>query len=69
MGTQIQHALLRLPEVKKATGLGRSSIYAMEKSGTFPQRVSIGPRAVAWRASEVDAWIATRPACRQRAAR
>ena len=60
MKEDIREALLRLQSVKAATGLGRSSIYALEASGTFPKRVAIGPRAVAWRESEIQAWINSR---------
>lgn len=60
MTQQQLEALLRLQSVKAATGLGRSSIYSLEASGDFPKRVSIGPRAVAWRASEIQAWINSR---------
>lgn len=60
MPQQIRDALLRLSSVKQSTGLSRSSIYALEAAGQFPKRVSIGPRSVAWRESEVQAWIESR---------
>jgi prophage regulatory protein len=49
-------ALLRLPEVERITGLKKSSIYAGMKAGTFPKCVHIGPRAVAWPQSRIEAW-------------
>lgn len=49
--------LIRLPEVMNKTGLSRSSIYLKIGNGDFPQRVSIGDRAIAWVESEVDDWI------------
>jgi len=52
--------LLRLREVIRRTGLGRSSIYSYEKLGQFPKRVKIGARSVAWPEHKVDMWIATR---------
>ena len=52
--------LLRLPEVIAKTGRSRSAIYRDEASGNFPKRVKIGARSAAWRASEVNAWIASR---------
>lgn len=52
--------ILKLPEVKKATALSRSSIYRYIQQGSFPQPVSLGTRAVGWLASEVNDWIATR---------
>ena len=43
------------------TGLSRSSIYGYVARGIFPRQRHIGPRRVAWLASEVRAWIASRP--------
>lgn len=53
-------SLIRLPEVMRRTGRGRTAIYADMAAGTFPRSVSIGPRAVAWPESSIDAWIAER---------
>jgi len=52
--------LLRLSDVRFLTGLGRSSIYAAIAEGTFPSAVNVTDYAVAWRESEIDAWIAGR---------
>jgi prophage regulatory protein len=60
MATQIHEALLRLTTVKEQTGLCRSAIYLLESRGQFPGRVAIGPRSVAWRQSEIQAWIESR---------
>lgn len=53
--------LERLVDVEKRTGLKRSEIYKQAKSGSFPRPVRIGTRAVAWKTSEVNAWIAALP--------
>jgi prophage regulatory protein len=51
--------LMRAPAVKQATGYSRSSIYALMKAGKFPKPVQLaGGGAVAWRSSDVAAWIA-----------
>ena len=39
-------AILRLPEVKRLTGLGKTTIYAWMAQGRFPQRVIFSPRTV-----------------------
>ncbi|WP_348944007.1 AlpA family transcriptional regulator [Chitinibacter sp. FCG-7] len=52
--------LLRRPVVEQMTGLSRTHIYRMMAAGEFPQSVSIGARAVAWRSDEVSAWIESR---------
>ena len=40
------HTILRLPDVKRSTGLSRSTIYQRITRGTFPKPVSLGGRAV-----------------------
>ena len=52
--------ILRLPEVKARTGLGRSSIYAKVNDGSFPKYINLGVRSVGWVESEVAQWIAER---------
>jgi prophage regulatory protein len=52
--------ILRLPQVCKVTGLGRSMIYQLESERRFPCRVRIGARAVGWVDAEVQSWLAGR---------
>ncbi|SED44967.1 helix-turn-helix transcriptional regulator [Pseudomonas migulae] len=47
---------IRLPEVKKLTGLSTATIYRMAVSGKFPKQVKIGDSAVAWVKAEVLQW-------------
>lgn len=58
-------AILRLPAVKLATGLSRSTLYLRIAHGVFTHPVSLGGRAVGWPAQEVAAlnaaWIAGKP--------
>jgi prophage regulatory protein len=60
MSDNLQDRIIRLPDVKRKIGRGKSSIYAMEKVGEFPQRVKLGARSVGWIEREVDNWIANR---------
>ena len=53
--------LMRLEEVLSYTGLSRSELYRQIQEGTFPRPVRVGKRAVRWRESEVEEWIAERP--------
>ena len=53
--------LLRRPEVEKLTGLSRASIYRLMRSGRFPASVKVSDTAVRWRASDIAAWIESRP--------
>jgi len=49
--------ILRRPEVEARTGLSRSTIYLKIAQGSFPKAISLGPRAVGWLATEVEAWL------------
>src|SRR5262245_52876717 len=53
--------LLRLPEVIKRTGLGRTTIYKLVGQRKFPAPVQLSGRAVGWRAEQIDDWSRTRP--------
>ena len=46
---------LRLPEVRNRTGKSRSSIYQGIKDGTFPKPIKLGPRAIGFIESEIEA--------------
>ena len=52
--------LYRLKQVLELTGLSRSSLYSLIKTGKFPEQINIGLRAVAWRARDVIDWIDSR---------
>ncbi|MFD1949915.1 helix-turn-helix transcriptional regulator [Sphingomonas arantia] len=51
--------VLRLPEVKQRTGLSRTTIYRLMDQGLFPANRKIGIRAVGWKRSLIDAFVAT----------
>ena len=53
--------LLRAPAVLAITGMSRTTLHRRVIAGEFPPAVKLGPRAVAWRASDIDAWIASLP--------
>jgi len=50
----------RFPAVQARVNASKTSIYGWMKAGDFPQPVKLGPRAVAWRRSDVDRWIDSR---------
>lgn len=53
----MNHSILKLPEVKKLTGLSRSSIYDFMQKGEFPKSIKLSARSVGWLQEEVNAWI------------
>ncbi len=51
---------LREPEVRRITGLSRTTRWRMERRGEFPHKRRISKNAVAWLASEIKSWMAER---------
>ena len=52
--------ILRSKEVQDITGLSRTTIWRLERSGKFPARVPLSSSIVGWRASDIADWIKTR---------
>lgn len=61
---EVAAVFLRLPVVVRITGLSRSTLYRLIADKQFPRPVQLGPRAVAWRRDDVQAWTETRPVTR-----
>ena len=56
--------VLRIKEVVERTGLSRSTLDRLVKSGDFPEARQLGrkgSRAKGWLLSEVEDWIVNRP--------
>ncbi|UNM20871.1 AlpA family transcriptional regulator [Pseudomonas sp. ArH3a] len=51
---------IKLPEVRKISGLSTTSIYRMAVAGDFPKQRKLGVKAVAWVRAEVEQWAASR---------
>lgn len=58
---------IRLPEVKRITGLGTTTIYELMGQGKFPKNFSTSAKAKAWLESEVQDWLSRRAATRNAA--
>jgi prophage regulatory protein len=56
----LHEELLWLPAVIKRVGLRKTAIDEKIRRAEFPKPVAIGVRARAWRASDINAWIAER---------
>ena len=57
-----QPAILRIDEVTALTGLSKATIWRRVGAGDFPAQVRLGgptSRAVGWRRTDVEAWIAS----------
>ena len=57
---KMKNKLLRLPEVLNATGLKRTTFYAMVSRGEFAKPVRLSTRSVAWTERDVEGWIESR---------
>lgn len=53
--------ILRARQVQAMIGCGNSKFYQLLNAGEFPPGIRIGVRAVGWRESQVEAWLAARP--------
>jgi len=52
--------ILRITDLEDLLGVSRSSLYAWMKTGVFPRPFNLGPRAVGWKASDIEAWVEKR---------
>lgn len=48
---------VRLEEVKRRVGLGKSMIYQLVRDGKFPAPYKLSPAAARWSNREITAWI------------
>jgi prophage regulatory protein len=56
-----RHELWGIKTVVQRTGLSRATVYRYTMKGILPPRRRVGPGRVAWLASEMIAWIESRP--------
>lgn len=63
----ITQKFVRERERRDLTGVPTSTWYEMMENGEAPKPVKIGPRAVAWLASELTEWQAARISARNKA--
>lgn len=52
-----QDRLIKLPEVIRRVGMGKTMIYQKIGNGTFPRPYKLSPFAARWSEQEVVAWI------------
>ena len=61
-------SILRIPDVKKITGLSRSAIYDLISQNRFPKQIKLTSRSSGWIESEITQWIDDRIADRDEVA-
>ena len=52
--------ILRDPEVRERTGLNRTTRWRLLKIGQFPRALLITERAIGWKETDIELWIAER---------
>lgn len=52
--------ILRLPEVLRRTGMGKTNLYDQMKKGTFPRQIVLSERCVGWEEDTIQQWILDR---------
>jgi prophage regulatory protein len=54
--------LIREDELRnRRLRLSHATIWRLVRAGKFPAPIRIGARAIAWRLSEIEAWLESRP--------
>jgi len=56
--------VLRPKDAAAKCGLSRMHLYRLERAGSFPKRLRLGPNSVGWLEEELDAWIRERAEAR-----
>jgi prophage regulatory protein len=51
---------LRFTSVRDRTGLSRSTIWRLERRGSFPKHRRISANAVGWLEQEINEWVLSR---------
>lgn len=59
MPDRSKDCLLRMPEVRRRTGLHRATIYRKIARGEFPRGVPLGTNSTGWYESDINAWVAS----------
>lgn len=57
---RLKDRFLRDREVRKLTGLSRTTRWRLEAKGQFPKRRKLSENTVGWLASEVADWLESR---------
>lgn len=53
--------VVKTKDVLARVKVGRTTLWKLERDGTFPKRRQIAPGITGWLSSEVDEWLTGRP--------
>ena len=51
---------LRISDVVKKTGLGKSTVWLWVKENKFPKPIKLSPRVTVWDEHKIEEWIKTK---------
>ena len=60
--------LLNIADLCGLLKLSRRSIYRLQKDGSLPAAIRIGPRAARWRLKDIEAFVSSRSGVTERTA-
>jgi prophage regulatory protein len=49
--------IIRINELAQRLGVSKSTLWRWRKAQIVPHPLSLGPRMVGWRATEIEAWL------------
>jgi len=52
--------IYRLSDLVDVTGLSRTTLWRLEREGSFPRHIKLSSRAIGWTRADVEAWFASR---------
>ena len=55
--TTKQSKLLTLKQVMAIVPYSQTHLWRLERAGSFPRRIKLGPNRVGWFAEEIEAWV------------
>jgi len=61
MKSNTEERVIRMTELMKITGLSRSTLWRLIKSGDMVNPIILGPNSIGFLASEVFSWLGSRP--------
>ena len=53
----MKNRILREAEVRALTGLSRTTLWRLEKEGSFPKRCKIARNAIGWLSDHINDWL------------
>ena len=60
--TRTEPEIIRTNAVIDMISVSRSTLHRLRRAGEFPAAIQLSANAVGWRRSDIDAWLADRPA-------